>query len=336
MRSVPGYLARLAAAGRPGGTAALRPPRSLFAPGGGPALAPAGTGDEARPPRRPPAPAPRSGGATMAARNDEPAGPGASEPRLPRGPVSRQADRHRQPADSAGPPPVGPVIIPQPARRAGPPPRPDRAQPRSAAGQTSAATAERASRPAPGPGSGSGRGEQPGRPASATPAVTASTGRLAAATPAPARFAAQLARWAPGPGRSAREDGPVAAQPPGPGPSAGPSQGSATGPFNGRPHRASAPIARPDPIAELVPSPGPRSARDGTSPAPASGQLADPRPPGGGPTRVTIGTIEVTVVPPPPPPRPATSGPTWTPGRQRPSADAARWGARRCFGTGQI
>ena len=330
MRSVPGYLARLAAAGRPGGTAALRPPRSLFAPGGGPALA--GPGDEARPPRPPAESSPRSGGATTAARHDEPAGSGASEPRLTPGPVSRPADRHRRPADGASPLDVGPVILPRPARRAGPPPRPDRAQPRPAAGQTSAATAERASRPGPGPGSGPG--EQPGRPTSATPAVAASPGRQAAAPPAPAGFAAQLSRWAPGHGKSARDDGPVAAQPPGPGRSAGPAQGSAQGPPNGRPHRASAPTARPDPIAELVPSPGPRSAPDGTSRAPASGLLAGPVPHGGGPARVTIGTIEVTVVPPPPPP--ATSGPTWAPGRQRPSADAARRGARRCFGTGQI
>jgi hypothetical protein len=354
MRSVPGYLARLAAAGHPGGTAALRPPRSLFAPGGGPtgpsdpALALAGTGDEARPPRPAPAPAPLSGGATTTEHHDGPAAPGASEPRQPRGPVS-PTHRHRQPADGAGPPDVGPVIIPPPARRAGPAPGPDRPQPHSAPGpdrpqprlapgpdrpqprlapgQASAATAERPSRPAPGPG----RGEQPARLTSATPAVTANQGQQAAATPAPAGLAAHLTPWTPEPGKSAREDGPAAAEPAGAGPSASSSRGSAQGPSYGRPHRAAAPIADPGPIAELVPSPAPRSAREATSHAPASG----PAPHGGGPARVTIGTIEVTVVPPPPAPTPATTGPTWAPGRQRPTGDVARRAARRCFGTGQ-
>jgi len=350
MRSGRGYLARLAAAGCPEGNAALRPPRSLFAPGGGPALA--GTGDEARlpdrpearppdrpearPPHRPEARPPHSPEARPPHRPEAPP-PHRPEARPPHSPEAHPANRHRRPVNGAGRPDVGPVILPQPARRAGatpasdsrltmvPPPRPDRAQPRPATGQKSAATAERASRPA----LGSGPSEQPGRPTSATPAVTASPGRGPAAPPAPAGFAAQLSRWAPGPGKSARGDGPVAAQPLGPGRSAGPAQD----PSDGRPHRAPAPVARPDPIADLVPSPGPRSAPDGTFRAPASGLLADPVPHDGGPARVTIGTIEVTVVPPPPP---ATSEPTLTPSRQRPSADAARRGARRCFGTGQI
>ena len=60
MRPVPGYLARVAEAGRPGGTAALRPPRSLFAPRGAPPL----TGEEARP--QPPAPAPAAASSRQA------------------------------------------------------------------------------------------------------------------------------------------------------------------------------------------------------------------------------------------------------------------------------
>jgi hypothetical protein len=287
MRSVPGYLARLTEAGRPGDTAALRPPRPLFAPSGGPPLA--GTGGEARPPRlTPAAPARSRGGATLASRNDEPAAFDASRPRPARGPVSQLATGFRT-GEAAGPSATEPVIFPGPAGRAGPPPRPAGADRQPPADKTSAAAA--------------------------------------------------LERPSPEPEKSAREEGASASQRPVRGPSASPAHGSSQGLSHGWPHdRASAPAARPDPIPELIPSPSPRSARDGNSLAAVSGQPAGPALHGAAPTRVTIGTIEVTLVPPaPPPPSPPTSpAPAWTPGPPRPSGEAVRRGARRWFGTGQI
>ena len=335
MRSVPGYLAHLTEAGRPGDTAALRPPRPLFAPSGGPP--PAGTGGEARPPRlTPPAPARSRGGAAIASRNDEPAAFDTSRPRPARGPVSQLATGIRT-GDTAGPSAAEPVIFPGSAGRAGPPPRPAGADRQPAADETYAAAAiERPSRPTRDPGPGS---NQPVRRAAVVPAATPSPDQGAASAPAATGFAARRSQPGPEPGKSAREEGASASQRPARDPSASPAHGSSQGLSHGWPHdHAPASAVRPDPIPELIPSPSPRSARDGNSRAAVSGQPAGPALHGATPTRVTIGTIEVTVVPPaPPPPSPPTSpAPAWAPGPQRPSMDAVRRGARRCFGTGQI
>ncbi|MGP0023302.1 MAG: hypothetical protein ACLPKE_08035, partial [Streptosporangiaceae bacterium] len=148
---MPGYMARVAEAGRPGGTAALRPPRSLFAPGGVPPL----TGEETRP--QPPAPAAAAfpAGAAPAVRGGEPVPPGASGPRAARGPVL-EPDTNGGAGGGAGSADAGPesgglagaVTIPGPARPAGLPPRPDGGYPHpAAAGTSAAATAGRAPRP---------------------------------------------------------------------------------------------------------------------------------------------------------------------------------------------
>ncbi len=352
MRSVPRYLAHLTEAGRPGDTAALRPPRPLFAPSGGPPLV-AGAGGEARPPRLAPAaaassgtpaaaassgtpvaPAHSGGGATIPSRNDAPAAFDASRPQPARGPASQAATGFR-PGDAAGPSAAEPVIFPGSAGRAGPPRR-ARADHQPAADETYAAAAlERPSRLTRDPGAGS---KQPARPAAVVAAATPSPGQGAASAPAATGFAARRHPPGPEPRKAAPEEGTAASQRPARSPSGSPAHDSSQGLSHSWPRdRASASAIRPDPIPELIPSPSPRSARDGNSRAAVPGQPAGPALHGAAPARVTIGTIEVTVVPPaPPPPAPPTSpAPAWTPGPQRPSGDAVRRGARRCFGTGQ-
>lgn len=346
MRSVPSYLAHLTEAGRPGDTSALRPPRPLFAPSGGPPLV-AGAGGEARPPRPAPAAAASSGtpvaaahsggGATIPSRNEAPAAFDASRPQPARGPASPAATGFR-PGGAASPPAEEPVIFPGSAGRAGPPPRRARADRQPAADDTYAAAAlERPSRPTRDPDPGR---KQPVRPAAVVAASTPSPGQGAASASAATGWAARPSPPGSEPGMSAREEGALASQRPIRGPSVSPAQGSSQGLSHGWPHdRASASAARPGPgpVPELIPSPSPRSARDGNSRTAAPGQPAGPALHGAAPARVTIGTIEVTVVPPaPPPPSPPTSpAPAWAPGPQRPSGDAVRRGARRWFGTGQ-
>ncbi len=334
MRSVPGYLAHLTEAGRPGEAAALRPPRPLFAPSGGPPLA--STGGVARPPRlTPAAPARSGGGATIASRHDEPAAFDANRPRPTPGPVPQLAMGFRT-SDAAGPSAAEPVIFPGSAGPAGLPPRRARADRLPAADDIYGAAAhEQPSRPTRDPGPGS---KQPVRRTAVVRAATPSRGQGAASASAATGLAARRSPPCPEPGKSAREEGASASQRPARGPSASPGHGSSQGLSHGWPHdRASASAVRPDPIPELVPSPSPRSAGDGNSRAAVPGQPAGPARHGAAPPRVAIGTIEVTVVPPaPPPPSPPTfPAPAWTPGPPRPSGDAVRRGARRCFGTGQ-
>jgi hypothetical protein len=334
MRSAPGYLARLTEAGRPGDAAALRPPRPLFAPDGGPPLV-AGAGGEARPPRlTPAAPARSEDGATIASRHDEPAAFDASRLWPARGPVPQVATGVRT-GGAAGPPAAEPVIFPGSAGRAGPPPSRAGADRQPAADETDAAL-ERPSRPARDPGPGR---QQPVRRAAVVPAATPSPDQGSASAPAAAGLAARRGQPGPEPGKSAREEGASASQRPARGLPASPAHGSAQGLSHGwPPGRASAPAVRPGPIPELTPSRRPQSARDGNSGAAVSGQPAAPARHGAAPARVTIGTIEVTVVPPAPPPPspPASHAPARTAGPQRPRGDAVRHGARRWFGTGQI
>jgi hypothetical protein len=331
MRSAPGYLARITEAGRPGDAAALRPPRPLFAPDGGPPLV-AGADGETRPPRlTPAAPARSGGGATIASRHDEPAFD-ARRPRPARGPGPQQATGFRT-GGAAGPPAAEPVIFPGPAGPTGPPPRRAGADRQPTADETYAAVAlERPSRPARDPGPGR---KQPVHRAAVVPAATPSPDQGGASASAATGFAARRSQPGPEPGKSAREEGASASQRPARGLSASPAHGSAQGLSRGWPHdRAAASAVHPDSIPELTPSPGPQSARDGNPRAAVSGQPAGPALHGAGPARVTIGTIEVTVVPPaPPPPSPA---PARTLAPQRPRGDAVRHGARRWFGTGQI